>query len=115
MHVLQRIIAVAAAAVAGLVAVPSTQAAAATDPTFDSISWSQPSLTISGTAMVKQTGTIHVTDASATAGANCYWYFVLAANGGTGTVTRYTTGATLTSGTVNDGTWTMSFYLSSTA
>jgi hypothetical protein len=89
--------------------------AAASGPTFDSISWTHSALTISGVAMVKQTGSVHVTDPSATAGGNCYWYFVLTETGGSGSVNRYVTGAKLTSGTVNDGTWTMAFYLSSTA
>ena len=89
--------------------------AAAAGPTFDTITWGHASLTISGVAMVKQTGTVHITDPSATSGGNCFWYFVLTATGGTGSVTLYRTGAALTSGTVNDGTWTMTFYLSSTA
>lgn len=97
------------------VAVVPQPANAATTPTFDSISWTHAAITVSGVAMVAQTGTIHVTDPSAVAGGNCYWYFHLASTGGAGSVTRYITGAKLTSGTVNDGTWTMTFYLSSTA
>ncbi|MBV9098804.1 MAG: hypothetical protein JO079_12185 [Frankiaceae bacterium] len=98
-------------------AVVPSPATAATTPTFDSVSWKHSALTISGVAMVAQTGTIHVTDPAAPgSGPNaCRWYFHLTSTGGTGTVRRYTTGAKLTSGTVNDGTWTMTFYLSSTA
>ncbi|MDQ1747731.1 MAG: hypothetical protein QOD07_1994 [Frankiaceae bacterium] len=98
-------------------AVPSP-AAAATSPTFDSVSWKYSALTISGLAMVAQTGTVHVTDPGVPPGSDpnaCRWYFHLTSTGGSGTVRRYTTGAKLTSGTVNDGTWTMTFYLSSTA
>jgi hypothetical protein len=63
--------------------------------------------------MVRQTGTVHVTDNSAQP-AGC-WYFSLAATGGTGSVRTYFTGSTLASGTAADGVYALTFFLPSTA
>lgn len=84
-------------------------------PTFDSITWSHPTLAVSGMQMVRQTGTVHIVDPYPPRSGDYAWYFTLVSSGGNGSVRTYFTGATLTSGTVDDGTWTMTFYLSSTA
>jgi len=103
------------AVLATAAAVPAA-ALPSSDPTFDSVTWAHPSLVVSGMQMVRQTGTVHIVDPSATGSGGGYaWYFRLTSSGGSGSVRTYFTGATLTSGTVDDGTWTMTFYLSSTA
>jgi hypothetical protein len=100
--------------ICGLAVMPTAgPAVAASSPTFDTITWGHGIVSATGTAMVLQTLSVHVTDTGQFA-SNC-WEFVETRTGGAGTLPASWSVAKLASGTDADGTWTTSFYLPSTA
>jgi len=101
-----------AATVAATIFTVTPTAGAATDPTFDNITWGSNSLTASGLTMTLQTMTVHVTDPRQTP-SGC-WAFIETRTGGTGTLPLSWNVGRLVAGTNADGMWATSFYLPST-
>ena len=108
---MRRVILAVVLAAAGLAIAPPAHAAS--DPTFDTITWGRSSLSASGTAMTLQTLSVHVTDPRQYPG-SC-WEFSASRTGGTGTLADIWSIATLVAGSDADGVWSTSFYVPSTA
>jgi hypothetical protein len=97
----------------------TTAAQAAPVMTVDSVTFSAPSITTSGTTMAPQTVTAHVVDPSADpvppSPNERVWVFILAGTGGKGTLRSMQVTPSFVSGTLADGVWSATVQVPSTA
>ena len=107
----------AAALVVGLAG--QTTAEAAPTVTVDSVTFSSPTMTVSGLGTVAQTVTAHIVNPDAAPVAplpnSVEWVFEMTATGGSGTLREIDVIAHSTAGTEADGTWSATVHVPSTA